>query len=161
MGKRQAPIVRNLLAAVKAKMALKGAESEEIVIAFEKQHPEAIAKENADLVRIALMKIVGPVGSRRAAGTTAAQLEMFEEYSLPNTVLFRAADGRKIHRFVQSMTTSEGREHVAEHTKPRSRRLSTEVKELVRLLDDVEPHKKSERSTIGECWIAYQATRKP
>ena len=94
MKKKRAPEVRNLLAAIKGKMAQKGAEFEEIVIAFEKQHPEVIARENADLVRIALMKLVGPVGSRRAAGSTATQLEMFTEYALPNTVSFHAADGQ-------------------------------------------------------------------
>jgi hypothetical protein len=33
------------------------------------------------------------------------------------------------------------------------------TKELARLLDDVEPHKVTDQSTIGECWIAFQESK--
>ena len=94
--KRHAPEVQNLLAALKAKMAVKGAASESIVSTFIKQHADAIARENFDLVHIALMKLVGHVGAVRSGGATAAQLEMFAEFAVPKTVLFRSANGSKI-----------------------------------------------------------------
>lgn len=137
-------------------MAVKGAESDEIVQALIKQHPDAIARENADLVHIALMKLVGQVGSTRVAGSTAAQLEMFSEYAVPKTILVHAEDGRRVHRLVQSMTPVAVRDYIEEHTKPRSRRQTGEVKELIRLVDDIEPYKKTDKSTVGECWTAFQ-----
>jgi hypothetical protein len=156
--KRRAPEVQNQLAALKAKMAVKGASSESIVSAFIKQHAEVIARENLDLVYIALMKLVGHVGVVRAAGSTAAQLEMFVEFAVPKTVLFRTPDGSKIHRQLPTLTVREGREHVLERTKPRSR-VPQSVKELARLLDTVEPYKVSGRSTIGECWTEFQKSQ--
>jgi hypothetical protein len=156
--KRRAPEVQNLLAALKAKMAVKGAPSESIVATFIKQHAEVIARENLDLVHVALMTLVGHVGVARAAGSTAAQLEMFVEFSVPKTVLFRMPDGSKVHRQLQSLTVREGREHVIERTKPRSR-VPQPIKELARLLDTVEPHKVSGRSTIGECWSEFRKSQ--
>jgi hypothetical protein len=157
--KKLAPETRSLLAAIKGKMAHKGAESEQIVAAFKKQHPEVLAREMPDLLDMALMKIAGQVGSRRPAGATSAQLELFTEYAIPPTLLIHTADGRRLHKSVLGMTPSACRDHISEQTKPRVRRVSAEVKELVRLLDDVEPYKKSESSTIGECWIAYRDSK--
>jgi len=150
--------VQNLLAALKAKMAIKGASSESIVSAFIKQHAEVIARENLDLVYIALMKIVGNVGAVRATGSTAAQLEMFVEFAVPKTILFRLPDGSKVHRQLQMLTLQEGREHVLERTKPRTR-IPPSVKELARLLDTVEPYKATIRSTIGDCWTEFQKSQ--
>jgi hypothetical protein len=156
--KRHAPEVQNLLGALKAKMALKGASSESIVAAFIKQHPDVIARENLDLVNIALMKLVGHVGAARATGSSAAQLEMFSEFAVPKTVLFRLPDGSREHRQLQSLTVREGREHVLDRTKPRVR-VPQRVKELARLLDTVEPFKVSGQSTIGECWTKFQKSQ--
>lgn len=157
MRKKRAPEVKNLLAALKAKMAVKGATSEDIVATFKNQQADAIARENADLVDIALMRLVGQVG---AAGqrSGSAQIEMFAEYGVRRTVLFHMSDGTKVHRQLDLMTLAEGREHLASRTKPRASS-STDVKELARLLDDIEPYKESEASTIGECWIAFQDSR--
>lgn len=119
------------------------------------QHAEVIARENFDLVHIALMKLVGHVGAVRASGTTASQLEMFAEFAVPKTVLFRLPDGLKVHRQLQSLTLREGREHVLERTKPRTR-VPPAVKELARLLDAVEPYTATAESTIGECWNEFQ-----
>jgi hypothetical protein len=148
------------LAALKAKMAVKGSPSEDIVLAFIKQHQDAIARENSDLVYIALMKLIGHVGSVSTRGTSAAQIEMFTEYAVPRTVLFLMPDGSKQHRQVLSLTTDEGRQHIENRTtKPRSR-APTEIKELARLLDDVEPRKKTAKSNkIGDCWVAFQEAR--
>lgn len=139
-------------------MAHKGAESEQIVTAFKKQHPEVLKRETPDLVHMALMKIAGQVGSRQPTTSMGAQLEMFAEYALPQTLIIRTEDGRRVHMAVLSMTPSAGRDYIADHTRPRAR-MSGAVKEMVRLLDDVEPHKESEKSTIGECWIRYRASR--
>lgn len=157
--KKLAPETRNLLAAIKGKMAPKGAESAQIVAAFKRLHPDVLARETADLLDIALMKIAGTVGSRRPAGATSAQLEMFTEYALPPTLLIRLDDGRRIHKSVLSMTPKVARTHIAEHVRPRPRVMPAELKELARCLDDVEPYKKSESSTIGECWIAYRDSK--
>jgi hypothetical protein len=139
-------------------MAVKGASSESIVAAFIKQHADVIARENLDLVYIAVMKLVGHVGVARSPGSTAAQLEMFVEFAVPKTVLFRMPDGSKVHRQLQSLTLHEGREHVLERTQPRAR-VPQRIKELARLLDTVEPHKASATSTIGECWTKYQKSQ--
>jgi len=138
-------------------MAVKGASSESIVAAFIKQHPEVIARENLELVYIALMKLVGNVGVVRA-GSTTAQIEMFTEFAVPKTVLFRMSDGSKVHRQLETLTLREGREHVLERTKPRTR-IPPSVKELTRLLDTVEPYKSAARSTIGQCWTEFQKSQ--
>jgi hypothetical protein len=155
--KKRAPETRILLAALKSKMARKGAESEEIVIEFEKLHDEVIMKEIADHKRISLMKLVNEVGARRTS-SSAAQMEMFKEYDVPDTLLFRLSDGRKIHRHTQSLTPLEAREHIEDRTKPRAR-VPEEIKELARLLDDIEPHKVSDKSTIGQCWAVFRESR--
>lgn len=139
-------------------MAQKGAESEDIVIAFQAQHRDSIAREIGDLTFIALMKLVGQVGSTRAKGASAAQLEMFGEYGVPPTILIRKSDGRRMHRHVQSMKPHEVRDYIAEHTRPRAK-VSEEVAELARLLDDIEPFKKSEETTVGECWTSYRESK--
>lgn len=156
MRKKRAPEVKNLLAALKAKMAVKGSSSEEIVGALKKQHRDVIARENPDLMHIALMKLVGATASARRPA--AAQIEMFAEYALPTTVLFPMPDGSKLHRQVDLLTPAEGREYVESRTKPRGGAPS-EIKELARLLDDVEPYKRSARSTIGECWNEFRASK--
>ncbi len=158
MRKRHAPEVQNLLASLKAKMAVKGATSESIVSAFIKQHADVVARENLDLVYMALMKLVGHVGAVRAGGSTAAQLEMFVEFAVRKTALIRLPDGSKIHRQLQALTVHEAREHVQERTKPRAR-VPQSVKELARLLDTVEPYKATVRSTIGECWTEFQKSQ--
>ena len=62
-----------MLSALKARMAVKGASSEEIVHAFIKRHPEIIAREKDEIIFAGLMKYVGHVGAR-AVGSTK-QLE--------------------------------------------------------------------------------------
>jgi hypothetical protein len=156
--KRRAPEVQNLLAALKAKMAVKGAQSESIVAAFIKLYPEVIARENLDLVYTALMKYVGLVGVMRATGSSATQLEMFAEFAVPKTVLFRKQDGSKVHRQLEALSLPEGREHVIERTKPKAR-MPKQIKELARLLDTIEPHKATAKSTIGECWEEYRKSQ--
>lgn len=153
MRRKRAPETQNLLAALKARMALKGARSEDIVAEFARKHPEIIRRENNDLVHMALMKLVGTVG----AGTkgSAAQLELFTEYNIPKTILFRDSHGSKVHRQTLSLTIAEAREHILERTKPRVN-VPDEIKELARLLDDVDSYKVSEQSTIGDSWISYQ-----
>jgi hypothetical protein len=140
-------------------MAPKGAQSVQIVAAFKKLHPDVLARETAELLDMALMKIAGQVGSRGPAGATSAQMEMFEEYALPPTLLIRTDDGRRLHKSVLSITPKVARAYIAQHARPRARVLPNEVKELARLLDNVEPYKKSESSTIGECWIAYRDSK--
>ena len=139
-------------------MAAKGAPSEAIAAAFIKQHGDVIARENADLVFSAVMKFIGNVGAIRPGRSPAAQQEMFAEYAVKQTVLYQMPDGSKIHRQVQALTMAEGRKYVDIRTKPRAR-ATTQVTEFTRLLDDVEPYKVSDRSTIGECWTTYRKSR--
>jgi hypothetical protein len=139
-------------------MAAKGAPSEAIAAAFIKQHQDVIARENADLVFSAVMKFIGNVGAVRPGRSPAAQQEMFAEYDVKQTVLYPMADGSKIHRQVQGLTVAEGRNYVEIRTKPRGR-ITTQVTEISRLLDDVERYKVSDRSTIGDCWAAYRESR--
>jgi hypothetical protein len=156
--KKRAPETQNHLAAIKARMAVKGTTTEAIVHAFMKQHPEVIAKERSDLVFTALMMFAGRVGAVRPGSSAAAQMEMFKEYDVSKTVLFQMSDGSKKHRQVQTLTIAEGREHVLRRTKP-SVRIPSKVQELIRLLDDVDPFKTSDRSTIGECWDAHREAK--
>jgi hypothetical protein len=64
-------------------------------------------------------------------------------------------DGSKIHRQVQTLTVAEARDYVKVRNQPRAR-ASSQLIEFTRLLDDVEPYKVSDRSTIGECWVKYR-----
>ncbi len=155
MRKRRAPETQNLLSALKARMAVKGASSEAIVQAFIKRHPEVIAKERDELIFTGLMKLVGQVGAVRLGSASAAQMEMFVDYAVPKTVLYPMPDGTNLHRQVQALTLLEGREYVLHRTRPKLR-VPAELKEMVRLLDDIEPYKLSDQSTIGECWVAHR-----
>jgi hypothetical protein len=80
---------------------------------------------------------------------------MFTEYNIPKTLLFRDRSGTKVHRQTLSLTIAEAREHILERTKPRVN-VPDEIKELARLVDDVDSYKVSEQSTIGDTWISYQ-----
>lgn len=158
MRKRRAPETQNLLAAMQSKMAVKGASSEAIVHAFMKRYPEVIARESSDLVYTALMKYVANVGAVKGKSGGSAQFELFEEYRLPRTVLFQISDSSKMHRQLQSLTLEEGREHVLARTQPRAR-VPEDIAELARLLDDVEPYKVSDDSTIGDCWAGFREAK--
>lgn len=156
--KRRAPETQNHLAAIKAKMALRGASTEAIVHAFMKRYSEVVVKERDDLVFSALMMFAGRVGASRPGSSTSAQMELFGEYAVPKTVLFQLPDGTKRHRQVETLTIAEGREHVTRRIRP-SVRVPTKLKELIRLLDDVDPYKASDHSTIGECWEAHRQAK--
>jgi hypothetical protein len=134
-------------------MAAKGARTEAIAAAFIKANADVIAREIDDYIFTAVMKYIGNVVAVRPGKAKAAQAELFTEYAVKQTVLFTMPDGSKLHRQVEALTVAEAREHVKTHTKPRAR-VSTQITEFTRLLDDVEPYKGSDRSTIGECWIA-------
>jgi hypothetical protein len=136
-------------------MAAKGAPSEAIAAAFIKTNPEVIAREIDDLVYTAVMKYIGNVVAIRPGKSPSAQAEMFDEYAVRQTVLYPMPDGSKIHRQVQTLTVAEAHDYVKLRTQPRAR-ASSQLIEFTRLLDDIEPYKLSDRSTIGECWIAYR-----
>ncbi len=158
--KKLAPQVCSLLAVIKGKVAHKGATSEEIVAALRKEHPEAIKAELDDILHVGLIQLANQVCRLRSGGATSAQLEMFAEYGVPKMITLRVEDTkgrvRNIHKAVGALTLAEARQHVSEHTKPRPR-MSDEVKELARLVDDVQGFAKSERSTIDECWVRKHA----
>ena len=153
--KKLAPQVCSLLAAIKGKVAHKGATTEEIVAALHKNHPEAIQAESADILHIGLTQLANQVCRLRSGGTSSLQLEMFAEYAVPKMVTLRTEDSkgrlRMVHKAVGALTLEEARRHISENTKPRPR-MSEELKELARLVDDVQEYRKTELSTIDECW---------
>jgi hypothetical protein len=157
--KGRAGKVRTLLAAIKGRLAYKGATSEQIVAVLEKDHPKAIASESRDLIRIALIKLASEAG--RSGPKAKVQLEIFVEYDLPKMVVMTVIDskGRKkrLHKAVGALTIVEGWQYVTDHSpKGRSRR-DSQVKELARLIDDVAKYGEPETSTIDDCWKASQA----
>lgn len=158
MGKKLAPETRARVLALKSKMARKGAKSLDIVEAFLKQERDVLARETKDLFHIALMKMVSG-GHGPSVDRNAVQLELFLEYDLPTIVLIADGAGERVHRIFQTLTFPETRSYVEEKSRPRSRRLKAEVKEIARLLDDLAPFKKSENSTIGECWASLREAR--
>lgn len=157
--KRRAPQVRNHLAAIKNKVARKGASSEEIVAILQKDHPNAIRAEVADLVHIALIKLTNDTCSLRSGPATTAQLELFAEYRTDKMITLREVNAkgrvRRVHKAVDALEWITVREHVDEHTKPKPRQTPA-IRELARLVDDMGKYKKSDHSTIGECWAIKQ-----
>lgn len=143
------------MAALKSRMAVKGATSESIVNEFIKHHGDAIARENSELVRIALMKIVQNAGKAKAGPISSVQIEMFAEYGIDRMVMVTTPSGEKQHRKVETLSVAEAHAFVEAHMKPKSQ-LPSQVKEMTRLLDTVEPYKTNDRSTIGECWKKYK-----
>lgn len=158
--KKLAPQVCSLLGVIKGKVAHKGATSEEIVAALRKSHPGAIEAEKADILHIGLIQLANQVCRLRGGGSSSAQLEMFAEYGVEKMITLRTEDAkgrvRKVHKAVGSLTLAEARQHVSEHTKPRPR-ISEQVKELARLIDDIQEFKESELSTIDYCWAKKRA----
>jgi hypothetical protein len=158
--KKLAPQVCSLLVVIKGKVARKGATSEEIVAALRRDHPEAIKAETADILHIGLIQLANQTCRLRSGGATSAQLEMFAEYGVPKMITLRIEDSkgrvRKVHKALGALTLAEARQHVSEHTKPRPR-ASEEVKELARLVDDVQGFGETELSTIDECWAKKRA----
>jgi hypothetical protein len=143
------------LAALKSRMAAKGAPTEAIAAAFIKSNREVIEREIDDLVYTAVMKYIGNVAAVRPGKSPSAQAELFDEYAVKQTLLYPMPDGSKIHRQVQTLTVAEAHEYVKIRAQPRAQ-ASSQLTEFTRLLDDVEPYKVSDGSTIGECWIAYR-----
>jgi hypothetical protein len=136
-------------------MAAKGAPSEAIAAAFIRSNADVIAREIDDYVFTAVMKWIGNVAAIRPGKSPSAQAELFAEYAVKQTVLYPMPDGSKIHRQVQTLTVAEAHDYVKIRTQPRAR-ASSQLTEFTRLLDDVEPYKVSDQSTIGECWVAYR-----
>jgi hypothetical protein len=142
------------LAVIKGNVAREGATSEEIIAILRKDHSETIEAEAADILHIGLIKLVNQVCRLRSGGSTSAQLEMFAEYGVPPMIALRVENAkgsvRMVHKAVGALTLAEAQRYVNEHTRPRPR-ASEEVKELARLIDDVQSFG-TERSTIDECW---------
>jgi hypothetical protein len=157
--KGRAREVRTLLAAIKGRLAYKGATSEQIVAVLEKDHPKAIAAELKDLVHIALIKLAGEAG--RSGPRAKVQLEMFVEYDLPKMVVLTVQDAKgrtkKVHKAVGALQIVEAREYVREHNPKGRSHHDTQVTELARLVDDVAKYGESDKSTIDECWATSRA----
>ncbi|MFZ1008884.1 MAG: hypothetical protein WAN65_18740 [Candidatus Sulfotelmatobacter sp.] len=155
--KRRAPQVRNHLAAIKSKVARKGASSEEIVAILTRDHPNAIRTETADILHIGLIKLANDICSLRSGPATTAQLEMFAEYGTGRMVNLRVPDSKgrvqRIHKMVDALTKPEARNHIAENTKPARPRQSKQIAELVRLVDDMDKYGEADW-TLGQCWKA-------
>ena len=150
----RAPECRTLLAAIKGRLAYKGATAEKISATLKKDHPKAYTTELHDLADIGLMVLAGTAG--RSGPKAKAQIEMFEEYDPPKMVVLRVPDAKgrvqRIHKAVGALKIAEARQHILDSTgKSRSRR-SDKISELTRLVDDVEKFGKSDQSTIDECW---------
>jgi hypothetical protein len=154
--KTRAPEVRNFLAKIKGKLAHKGAGNEQVVSILEKQHPEAIKAELADIVHIGLMKLASESCTHRSGVESRSQLEMFAEYATPKMVYLRVVDSKghvsKKQFAVGSLTPALVRQCVAENTRTQRPKLSPQMKELTRLADDMEPFAETAASTIDECW---------
>ena len=154
--KRRAPRTRNFLAAIKSKVARKGASSEEIVSALLREHPEAVRAETDDLVHYALIKLANEACSLKSGPSNNLQLEMFSEYATPRMILLRVEDAKgrvsRVHKAVDSLTKVEARQYVEDHTKPRPK-LSPKVVELARLVSDMEKYGE-DFWTLGQCWKA-------
>jgi hypothetical protein len=151
--------VRNFLAAIKIKIARKGASSEEIVAILRRDHPNAIRLETADLIHIALIKLANDTCSLKSGPASTAQLELFAEYATDKMITLRTVDGKgrikRVHKAVDSLELVEARQYIEERTKPKPRQ-APEIRELARLVDDMDKYKKSDHSTIGECWAIKQ-----
>ncbi len=158
--KRRAPRTRNFLAAIKGKIARKGASSEDIIAALYRDHPEAIRAETADILHIGLIKLANDTCSLKSGPATSAQIEMFAEYGTGPMITLRVTDAKgrvsRIHKAVDALKLTEADRHIEEHTKPRPRQ-SKEIVELARLVGDVRKFGKSDSSTIGECYVAKKA----
>lgn len=155
--KRRAPQVRNYLAAIKSKVARKGASSEEIVAILMRDHPNAIRTETTDILHIGLIKLANDICSLRSGPATSTQFEMFAEYGTGRMVNLRVMDSkgrvRRIHKMVDALTKPEARRHIDENTKPARPRQSKEIAELARLVDDMDKYGEADW-TLGQCWKA-------
>lgn len=154
--------LRSLLSATTREMGSKGATSKDIVAAFRKKYPSQIGNVSDQLIDIALTKLISEVSNRRPKGIAAGQIEMFSEYGVPGMIAIRVADEagvRYVHKTLAKTLISEVKQYLNDHAKPRA--VSTEERrELRRLVKDLEPYKKSDASTLEECWKASQAKKK-
>jgi hypothetical protein len=162
---RRAPRTRTFLAAIKSKHGRKGISTDELIAALEREHPEAVRAEVADIIRIGLVKLANETFALHSvAGNNSTQLEMFAEYGTGSSVILRVTDkkGRKIKicKDTDAVQIREADQYVAERTKPRVRKPPKEVTELARLVNDIRKFGESDASTIGECWKAKYASRK-
>jgi hypothetical protein len=161
---RRAPRTRTHLAALKSKLARKGISTDGLIVALEREYPEVLRAEAADIMRIGLVELANETFKLRTVAKNNAQLEMFAEYGTGSDIVLRVTDknGRvtKICKAVDAIQLAEGDRHVAEHTRPRRQRVPKSVTELARLLKDVRRYGESETSTIGECWKAKQQVSK-
>jgi hypothetical protein len=154
--------LRSLLSATKREMGIKGATSKEIVAAFSIKYPKQIADVNARLVEIALTKLVNEGRNRPPRGIVAGQLDLFGEYNIPGSIVLRVTgkDGIKhVHKDTGKTTIGEMKRYLDDHSKPRSP-TTKERRELRRLVLHLEPFKKSDNSTIEDCWRAAQKDKK-
>jgi hypothetical protein len=139
-------------------LAYKGATSEQIVAILERDHAKAIAAETKDLVHIALIKLAVEAG--RSGPKAKVQLEMFAEYDLPKMVVLSVADRKghtkRVHKAVGALTIAEAHQYVTDHAPKGRSHHDSQVKELARLVDNVEKYGNAS-STIDECWTALQA----
>ena len=152
--KPRAPQTRNRLAAIKNKIARKGATSEEIVAILLKEHPEVVKAEAIDIQHFGLIKLANEVCRLKSASPSSLQIEMFAEYGTGPIITLRVTDEkgavRLVHKAVDALTKQETRYHIAEHSNPRPKR-SKQIQELARLLHDLDKYGE-EDWTLERCW---------
>lgn len=161
MGRKRYPETRNVVAAVKARMARKGADTTQIVQEIIKKHLDVLDRERLDHYATSLTKLVGGTSGEKVS-VPAGQLEMFDDYKLGPLIHLHLADGSREHRLLNTVSHREIATHIEIVTAPKQnppKRSDHENYKLVRLLDDLEPYKQSDDSTIGESWDALRAAR--
>jgi len=152
--KRRAPQTRNHLAAIKNRLARKGATSEEIVAVFLSEHPEVVRAESKDIQHFGLIKLANEVCNLKSAATNNVQLEMFQEYQTGQVVTLRVTNAKGEVRLekkaVAVLTKEEARQYIVEHSKTRPRQ-SKRIQEMARLLHDVDKYGE-EAWSLERCW---------
>ena len=157
--KPRAPTVKNLL----ARLIGKGLTTEKIISLFRKDHHEAIAKENEDLIDIALTKLVSQVGALQSGPATDLQIELFHEYSLQkklNVIVDTPEGPEKVWKESVEVSVAEAQRYVAEHQRQPMRKLSGHASELERLLSECNASSAPPNSNLMELWTAARSAKK-
>ena len=160
MRRIRAPKVRNSLASIVGKLPSGGMTTERIVAALHKSYQKEIADDTADLIEIALVRLVNQVCGRQSGSTPSFQASLFDEYGVQKrlSLVIQTPHGlQKIWKNLSDVTVAEAKQCVADHERPPVR-VSSKISELRRLLTDVERIEPSPDEKLVKAWSDMQAS---
>jgi hypothetical protein len=156
------PKVRHSLSKILDALPSGGLTPEQIGVTLKAKYQKAITEDNADLVDIAITRVVNQVISRRAKSNISGQLELFAEFKVTPRVYVTVETEHGLERVVKNLgtlTNEEVQRQKERIERPIIRGIANS--EFVRLADAMKASGANPKETVDEWWMARSKSSDP